>query len=137
MSVTGRWEGKLVDATGPTARVDLQLKSSRGRVQGEFRATFLPPTDSSCGPAAPRMVASGDIKGTERKDGGIRVRTSLETAGSTIEVELNADPSNADPHARRALFGTFRVLLGADVLTMQGGSTVLWDYAVRGGKGDK
>lgn len=131
MSAAGYWEGKLIDATGPTARVDMDLSSSKGRVRGDFRATFLPPIDSSCGPSTPRLVARGNVSGTERKDGGIRVRTKLEAAGRTIEVEFDADPADADPHARRALVGTFRVLEGADVLTMQGGSTVLWDYVGR------
>ncbi len=129
MTATGRWEGKLIDATGPTARVELELRSKNGRVEGEFRATFLPPTDASCGPSAPRLVARGAVEGKEDGNGGIRVSTKLDTAGSTIAVELDAAAAEADPHARRALFGTFRVVEGADVLTMQGGSTVLWDYA--------
>lgn len=128
MSAAGYWEGKLIDATGPTALVDLQLTSKNQRVRGDFRARFLPPSDGTCGPSAPTTVAEGAVSGTERKDGGVRLRTKLETMGRTVEVEFDADPAEADPHARRALFGTFRVLDGADLLTLQGGSTVLWDF---------
>lgn len=131
MTATGRWEGKLIDASGPTARVELALTSKDGRVEGEFQATFLPPTDASCGPSAPRLVARGPVEGSEDGNGGIRVSTKLETAGSSIAVELDAAAADADPHARRALLGTFRIVEGADVLTMQGGATVLWDYAVK------
>jgi hypothetical protein len=128
MSATGFWEGKLIDATGPTALIQLDLKSSRGKVEGGFQVTFLPPPDVDCGETIPRMVASGPVSGSEDKKGGIRVRSKLETAGTGVVVEFRAVPGEAAPHARRALYGSYAVLEGADALAMQGGACVLWQY---------
>ena len=135
MSATGFWEGKLIDATGPAALIQLDLTSRGGRVRGEFRATFLPPPDVDCGPTSPKMVASGPVEGSETKRGAIRVKSKLETSGASIVVAFSAEPGEADPHAKRALFGSYEVLDGADALTMQGGACVLWQYA--GGRSRK
>jgi hypothetical protein len=129
MSVSGTWSGKLIDSSGPTALVQLDLTSRSGRIRGEFRVTFLPPPDVDCGPSAPRTVAVGRVTGTESKSGRVRIRSRMETAGTRVVVDLRVEPGDARPHARKALFGCYEVGAGADVLTMQGGGCVLWQYA--------
>ena len=75
------------------------------------------------------MVASGPVQGTETRGGLVRIKSRLKTGDTSIVVAFSAEPGEADPHAKRALFGSYQVEEGADALTMQGGACVLWQYA--------
>ena len=129
MSISGTWSGKLIDASGPAALVHLDLASRGGKIRGEFRVTFLPPPDAECGSSTPRVVASGPVSGTEYKSGVVRIRSKMETVGVKVAVDLRVEPGDPGAHARKALYGCYEVLDGADVLSMQGGGCVLWQYS--------
>ncbi len=53
----------------------------------------------------------------------------MEVAGQGIAVILQLKPGDAAPHAKAAMYGTYDVVEGADVLTLQGGACVMWQYA--------
>jgi hypothetical protein len=55
MSVTGRWEGKLIDVTGIAASLTLDLEDSKGEAKGDFSAAFLPEPGGCCEPVGPRQ----------------------------------------------------------------------------------
>ncbi len=129
MKVTGHWDGKLLDASGVSALVALDLQvSPRGRVKGRFTATILPAVEDICGGATRGPVTSGPIEGAVDADGRLDLRTALETGGEKIVAHFTARPGKPDPHARAAFYGGYEVVEGASALTLQGGACVLWQY---------
>jgi hypothetical protein len=128
MSLTGRWEGKLLDASGPTARLVVDLSETGGSLKGHYAATFLSEDLTGCGDAAEQVAQEGDVAGTVKGD-QVVLDQQLEIGGKPVRVRIDCRLSEADPHALQALAGCFNVEEGGDQLTLEGGGCVLWLYA--------
>ncbi len=130
MNVQGRWEGKLLDATGVDAQVELLLTSEGEELRGEFRAYFLPVSSDGCAPTASNLAAFGEIAGQSlAAEGKIEINSRIQAGDTTVSVRFQAQSADPDPHAKQALFGVYTVEEGAEALTLQGGTVVLWQYA--------
>ena len=129
MTVSGRWEGKLIDVTGIAAALTLDLDDSDGSARGDFTAAFLPPGDDCGDTPAARQVQSGPVTATVDEDRG-RIRLDYEMTVGLRPVVVSVDGRivPADPHAGRAIVGCFEIREGADTLTLGGGGAVLWQY---------
>lgn len=128
MNTSGHWEGKLLDASGVDALVELDLRESDGELRGTFRVALLPEPDGCGGPTRGETMRAA-VEGRATEDGRVLLRAKLEVAGSTVSAAFEARHGDPDPHARDALYGLFAIEEGASELTLQGGACVLWQYA--------
>lgn len=129
MSLRRHWDGKLLDASGVSALVALDLREDNGEVTGKFRAAFLPEVRDGCGGDYKAPETVGEVRGKLTDEGRLLVTSKIDVGGAAVVVEFDAKPGDADPHARAAFYGTFAVVKGAETLTLQGGSVVLWSYS--------
>lgn len=128
MSLDGRWEGKLLDATGPTARLVLDLQQKKGELTGRYAVTFLSEDMTGCGDAVDQVAQEGEVTGTVEGDQVVLVQ-DLQIGGKPVRVRFECRLAPADPHALRAMAGCFDVEKGGGQLTLEGGGCVLWLYA--------
>jgi hypothetical protein len=130
MSVTGRWEGKLVDVTGIAAALTLDLTDKAGNATGDFSAAFLPDEDDCCNRPAPTQAQTGPVTAkVDEKAGRIKIECTMTIGLRPISVTVDGRIVKADPHARRAIVGCFDIREGVETLTLEGGGAVLWQYA--------
>lgn len=128
MSVSGKWEGKLIDASGVTGIMEVHLKYSRGRVSGDFSAYFLSDADGCCADTK-RLVQTGPVTGSyNAKTKKVRLTYKLSVGLKPIVVSVAGDVGSAGDHAKRALRGCFAIK-GDSALSLDGGAVVLWQYA--------
>ncbi len=127
MSISGEWEGKLLDASGPMARVRANLKYSRGRVGGRFDVYF----ESARGPCDTtdwRHALTAPVTGSyDKAKKRLKLSYSLKMGPKPTVVAFDATIKPADPHARSALVGKYSVGEHQDV-GLEGGRCVLWLY---------
>lgn len=130
MAVKGRWEGKLVDATGVSAAIELNLVERKGRLSGDFSTYFIA-EDAGCSGPVRRLAQSGVVRGTySPKSKIVRLKYAVTIGLEPVDVSLEARLSDAGNHARQALVGCYTAGGGKD-LTLQGGGIVLWQYRAR------
>ena len=134
MSVSGRWEGKMLDVSGTESRVVLDLEDSGRGVSGDF-SVYAGSARDGCGcGGSPKLVHLAAVKGTHSEARGrVKLTYVLQTSKAGAEVRFAAEIREADPHARRALVGSYEVADKAAQIGMEGGSCVLWQYAGKGG----
>ena len=130
MSVSGRWEGKLIDVTGMAAAITLDLDESGGKGKGDFSAAFLPDSYGCCDTPTPRQVQTGPVTAqVDEKAGRITLQCEMTIGLRPIVVNVDGRIVEADPHAARAILGCFDIREGVETLTLEGGGAVLWQYA--------
>lgn len=130
MSISGRWEGKLIDVTGIAAALTLDLEESGGEAKGDFTAAFLPAADGCCDAGGPRQAQTGPVRGSvDEKAGTILLECEMTIGRRPILVAVDGRLVDADPHATRALVGCFDIREGVETLTLEGGGALLWAYA--------
>lgn len=130
MNVSGRWEGKLLDMTGPAALLELNLKSSGGRVAGDFAVSFVSSDEAGCSGPTRRLAQVGPVSGKfDAKGNRVQLSYDITIGLEPVAVAFEGVMTNADPHARRALVGSYSVGKGAGQLTLEGGACVLWLFA--------
>lgn len=130
MSVTGRWEGKLIDVTGIAATLTLDLDDSSGEAKGDFSAAFLPEEGGCCEPVGPRQVQTGPVHAKiDEERGTIELVCEMTIGLRPVIVAVDGRLVDADPHARRAMVGCFDIREGIETLTLEGGGALLWEYA--------
>lgn len=130
MSMTGHWEGKLIDVTGIAAALTLDLDDSGGEAKGDFSAAFLPEPGCGCEDAAPRQVQSGPVSAkVDEQQGSIELACEMTIGLRPVVVAVHGRVVDADPHAARALVGCFDIQEGVETLTLEGGGALLWEYA--------
>lgn len=130
MKLDGRWEGKLLDVSGPEALLTLDLKRSDNKVSGDFTVSFLSPGDGGCGGQARRLSQAGPVSGEiNEKDGRIQFNYEVSINLKPVRVSFEGSLIDADPHARQALIGCYSVGRDAGALTLEGGACVLWQFA--------
>lgn len=127
MAVSGKWEGKLLDAGGTTARVVAALKQSQNRVTGEF-SVYIASARDGCGAFSFRHVQTASVDGTYGSGETVQLKYALELGAKPVGVVFDARLTDADPHARRALIGSYRVNDDAKQIGFEGGACVLWQY---------
>ena len=130
MSLKGRWEGKLVDASGATAIIELDIKDKDGRLNGDFSLYFLVDDPGCCGPQR-RLAQSGPVRGKVKRNGSVRLDYKVTAGLKPVAVAFEGRLSETNGHAKQALVGCFEARAGQDVLSLQGGGAVLWQYAGR------
>jgi hypothetical protein len=125
MRVSGKWEGKLLDASGPMARVAAVFKQSRDQVTGEFLVYVESARGGGCGCGDWKLAQRAPVKGTAR---GEKLRLSYELAvgAKPVGVVFEAQLTKADPHAARALVGSYTVSDEGKQIGFEGGGCVLW-----------
>lgn len=129
MTLNGRWEGKLIDATGVSAIIEAAIKESDGQVEGDFNVYFLSQSDSSCCHVERRLVHSSPIQGRYNgKNGLISIDYKVSLGLDAVSVHLEGTVRDAMPHARQAICGCYRADVGKSDLTLEGGGIVLWQY---------
>ena len=133
MSVTGRWEGKMLDASGTTSRVVLDLNDSGRKVTGDFSVYIDSGRDGCCG-GKTHLAQVAPVSGSFASRGRrLKLKYRLDVGKSPVEVAFDAELVEADPHARRAFLGTYSVGDKEARIGMEGGSCVLWQYAGKRG----
>ena len=125
MDVSGEWEGKLLDMSGPTARVKATLKQSDSRISGEF-AVYIESARDCCD-SGPRLAQIAPASGTVSSD-NVQLRYELAIGEKPIGVVFEGAIRDADPHARRALMGSYTVTDDSRQLGFEGGTCMLWSY---------
>jgi hypothetical protein len=129
MSVTGRWEGKLIDVTGIAAALTLDLDHSNDEARGDFSAAFLPEEDG-CDPVGPRQVQTGPVRAkVDEERGTIELVCEMTIGLRPVLVAVDGRLVDANPHAKRAIVGCFDIREGVETLTLEGGGALLWEYA--------
>jgi len=129
MSISGQWEGKLIDVTGVTATVQLALKEARGRVEGDFALYFVPQSEGACCQADRRLAQAGPVVGRyNAKSKTLNIDYTLTVGLKPASVHLDAALRDAHPHAKQSLLGCYRVSSGEADLTLEGGGIVLWQF---------
>jgi hypothetical protein len=128
MPVTGKWEGKLLDAGGTTARIVAALKQSENRITGEF-SVYIASARDGCGSSSFRHVHTAAVNGTYGSRGEtVQLKYDLDLGPKPVGVVFDARVTDADPHARRALIGSYSVTDDAKQVGFEGGACVLWQY---------
>jgi hypothetical protein len=131
VGIGGRWEGKMLDASGAASRVVLDLDDSSARIVGDFSVyidSARDGCDSGCGGPKLSHVASVTGRYAERNN-LVRLTYQLDGAKATTTVKFSAKLAEADPHASRAFVGTYSVDDETGRIGMEGGACVLWQYA--------
>lgn len=128
MSVVGKWEGKLLDASGPVARIVALFKQTRDRITGEF-SVYMESARGGCCSGNWRLVQTAPVKGTfSGKDQRLRLAYELEVGDKPVGVVFDARLVKADPHATRALVGSYTVSDEGRQIGLDGGTCILWLY---------
>ncbi len=131
MSLKGKWEGKLLDASGASAAIELNLDDKRGRLTGDFDLYFLVDDPGCCGPER-RLAQSGLVSGrVSAKTGTVRLDYKVTIGLKPTEVRFDGRLSETNNHAEAAIVGCFAAAKGGEALTLGGGGAVLWRYAGR------
>lgn len=130
MSVAGKWEGKMLDASGPAARVVATLEQSDSRIKGEFSVYVASARDDSCcGSSDWKLAQTAPVTGKYTERGGkVSLSYKLDVGKEPVGVSFEAKLAEADPHARRALVGSYVVHDAEQRLGFEGGACVLWLY---------
>lgn len=129
MNLSGRWEGKLIDASGPMALVTLTLRSAGEAVAGDFEMAFVSLEDGCCG-SGRQSSQVGSVKGkVDPKSGQVRLDYQVSIGLKPVNVRFTARVVKADPHARRAMLGCFDIAERDGPLSLEGGACVMWDFA--------
>lgn len=130
MSLKGRWEGKLVDASGASAIIELDLNDKSGRLSGDFSLYFLADDPGCCGPQR-RLAQTGPVRGQIKRNGTVRIDYKVTAGLKPVAVTFEGKLSETNGHAKNALVGCYEASAGQGALTLQGGGAVLWQYAGR------
>ena len=126
MDISGDWEGKLLDASGPVARVTAALKQSDTGITGEFSVYIESARDGCAGPGS-RLAQVAPATGTASGE-KVQLKYELAVGAKPIGVLFEGQVRDADPHARRALVGSYTVTDESGQLGFEGGSCVLWSF---------
>ncbi|PYS98763.1 MAG: hypothetical protein DMF63_14325 [Acidobacteria bacterium] len=131
MKLDGRWEGKLLDVSGPEALLTLDLAVTDNKIRGDFSVAFIPPSgENGCCGDVPRLAQIGAVNGRiDAKTGRIQLSYEVSTNLTSASVTFDGVLKDADPHARQAFVGTYGVGKGGESLSLEGGSCVLWQFA--------
>jgi len=130
MKLNGRWEGKLLDVSGPEALLTLDLKESDNKISGDFTVSFLSPGEGGCCGPVKRMGQVGPVSGKiDAQKGRIQFDYEITINLEPVAVSFEGLLTDADPHASQALIGCYSVGRGAGALTLDGGACVLWQFA--------
>ncbi len=128
MSVAGKWEGKLLDTSGVAAKVEAELTQKQTAVAGQFSVYFASARDD-CGCADWTLAQTAAVKGTYRSRGEqVRLKYVVDLGGRPVNVVFQAKLTKADPHASKALVGSYTVTDEEQELGFEGGACVLWLY---------
>lgn len=129
MNLAGKWEGKLLDVSGPMAMIRLTLKGDAKSVVGDFEIAFVSTEDGCCGSS--RMPAQvGSVKGeVNEKSGQVKLVYAVSIGLQPVNVSFTAQVVDADPHARRAMLGCYEMAGRGEPLSLEGGACVLWQFA--------
>lgn len=129
MNLSGRWEGKFLDTSGPMALVTLSLQGKGDAVAGDFEMAFVSLEDGCCG-SGRQASQVGSVKGKfDPKSGQVTLDYQISIGLKPVNVRFSARVVKADPHARRAMLGCFDITQRDGPLSLEGGACVLWDYA--------
>jgi hypothetical protein len=128
MNLSGKWDGKLLDTSGPMALITLNLKGDGAAVAGDFEMAFVSVEDGCC--RSSRMPAQvGSVKGrVDDKSGQIRLEYEVSIGLKPVKVSFTANVVKADPHARRAMLGCYAIDNRDGPLSLEGGACVLWQF---------
>jgi hypothetical protein len=126
MTLSGHWEGKLVDAVGVQALIEMDLSERNGRLSGDF-STYLISEGDDCRGTTRRLAQTGEVKGTHTKRNAVRLRYEVTMGLEPVKVELSGRSTGAGNHASEAIVGCYETEGGGD-LTLRGGGVVLWKY---------
>ena len=130
MNPAGKWEGKLLDMSGPVALLTLDLYGEGDALSGDFTISFLSPEDDGCYEPSRGLAQTGKVSGgLDPQTGRVQLNYEVTIGPEAVAVTFDATITKADPHARRALLGCYSVGEGAGDLTLEGGGCVLWLYA--------
>ena len=122
MSMTGHWEGKLIDVTGIAAALTLDLDGSGGEAKGDFSAAFLPDEGGCCDDARPRQVQTGPVHAkVDEAKGRVELVCEMTIGLRPVVVVVDGRLVEADPHAKRAVLGCFDIREGVETLTLEAG----------------
>jgi len=119
-----KWSGKLIDSTGATGTVDLEVKD------GESAATWrlqLASRDEAGEPMEGRLELDGDIGKSD-----VRAKGEEELPDGTRMVwQLSLSPAPAGSYADAAITGAYEVSVDADesAAPLGRGVLVLWQFA--------
>ncbi len=128
MDVSGRWEGKLLDASGPVARVTAVLKQAGERVTGEF-SVYVASARDGCGCSGWKLAQTAPVAGTFASSGQtLQLKYEQAVGAKPSGVVFEARLRDADPHARQALIGSYTVSDDARQIGFEGGACVLWSF---------
>jgi hypothetical protein len=128
MNLSGNWEGKLLDTSGSAARVTTSLKLLKNRVTGDFSVYFESARDG-CDFTGWKLAQTAPMSGTYTARGDkLRLKYKLEIGSKPVDVVFQARIINADPHARRALVGSYTVTDKEQEIGFEGGVCLLWLY---------
>ena len=130
MSINGKWQGKLIDASGVRGKLDLSIIESKGRVKGDFEIRFVSEDSGCCNSGDQRAVQSGPVDGKfDSKSGKLILAYGLTVGLKPIKVQLDAMLSDVkNVHAAQSILGCYDVESGSADLTLEGGGVVLWNY---------
>jgi len=131
MKLDGRWEGKLLDVSGPEALLTLDLSVTDNKIRGDFSVAFISPSGKNgCCGDVPRLAQVGPVNGRiDNKSGRVQLSYEVSTNLTSVSVSFDGVLKDADPHARQAFVGVYDVGKGGDNLSLEGGSCVLWQFA--------
>jgi hypothetical protein len=128
VSVAGRWQGKLLDVGGQTARVLLDLNQTDRRLTGDFSVYIESERDGCCG-GGWRLAQVAPVTGSfTEATGRLQLKYGLKLGRAPVDVAFSARMVDADPHASAALVGTYDVSDEAEQVGLQGGACLLWRY---------
>lgn len=128
MNVSGKWEGKLLDASGSVARVKAELKQSESRISGEF-SVYMRSARGGCDPGDWSLALSAPVSGSYSTRGDkVRLKYSLKIGDTPIDVAFQGQATKADPHARRAVLGSYSTSDEGGRIGFEGGACILWLY---------
>ncbi len=129
MSVNGTWQGKLLDTSGSTSRVMMELSESGRKVAGEF-SVYLEAGRDGCGFSGWSLAQVAPVAGNFASKGArLKLKYELKIGPKPIRVDFDARMVDADPHARNALVGTYTVRDDSRQIGFEGGGCVLWRYS--------
>ena len=128
MSVAGKWEGKLLDTAGVVAKVAAVLTQKQETVRGEFSVYFESARDG-CGSGTWKLVQTAPVKGTYQSRGEqLKLNYEVDLGDRPVSVSFEAKLTKADPHASRALIGSYTATDEGKRLGLEGGTCILWLY---------
>jgi hypothetical protein len=131
MNLGGKWEGKLIDASGATAAIELNLDDTQGKLKGDFALYFLTEDPGCCGPER-RLAQTGPVTGrVSSNTGTVRLDYKVTIGLEPTDVRFAGELSETNNHAKVAMVGCYDTRKGGSALSLGGGGAVLWLYAGR------